>query len=105
MAYNAAVISDLIGRYRSLIRLFPLIRGFLHKAFIHRTFAKITVEFLTEVAVLVLVFPTLDTIINKGQSKVTLPLVIGSLLVTVLCLFLAGIISMLARGDTGDGED
>lgn len=74
-------------------------RAFFVKAFAHRSFRKITVEFLTEVAVLVLVFPTLDTVIEKGQSKVTGPLVFGSVVITVVCLLVAGIISMRDRED------
>ena len=60
-------------------------------------FARITVDFLTEVAVLVMVFPTLDTIIEKGQSKVTRGLVIWSVAIALICLFMAGIISMFGK--------
>jgi len=55
--------------------------------------AEKTATILTEVAALVMVFPILDTIIEKGQAKVTLTLVIWSIVIPVGCLFLAGILS------------
>jgi hypothetical protein len=88
------VISGLIARYRSVVGFPRVAWAFLVKAFFNRNFAQIVVEFLTEVAVLVLVFPTLDTIIERGSSKVTGPIVYGSIATTVGCLFVAGIISM-----------
>ena len=93
------VISGLIAGYRAGMDMLHSIWVFLLKAFGHRSFAKITVEFLTEVSVLVFVFPTLDTIINHGQSKVSKAVVLGSLAITVVCLSVAGIISMLDRED------
>jgi hypothetical protein len=66
------------------------------KIYFRRGFLKIVAEFLTEVAVLVLVFPYLDTVIQKGQSNVTSGLVVGSVIVAVGCLLIAGFISFFA---------
>lgn len=84
---------------RAATRILVSAHTFIVRAFYHRNFAKITTEFLTEVAVLVLVFPTLDRIVEKGQSGVTRPLVIGSFAISLVCLFAAGVISMYDRDD------
>jgi len=65
------------------------------KAFGHAKFASLAEQFLTEAAVLVFVFPVLDTIVQFGKEKVTWRLGLGSLAVTIFLLFWAGII---ARG-------
>jgi len=65
------------------------------KAFGHAKFVNVAEQFLTEAAVLVFVFPVLDTIVQFGKEKVTWRLGIGSLAVTIFLLFWAGII---ARG-------
>ena len=79
--------------YRRAMRLLRTIWAFLVRVCLCKGFGRIVAEFLTEVAVLVLVFPILDTIIQKGQSNVTKSLVILSVVLTVSCLFVAGIIS------------
>ena len=93
------MISGLIAVYGNAVRLLVTIWTFFVRVFNCKGFAKIIREFLTEVAVLVLVFPTLDVIIQKGASNVTKPIVLLSLTVTALCLFAAGIISMMTRED------
>jgi hypothetical protein len=69
--------------------------GFPRRAFAHPKFAGIAQEFFTEAAVLVFVFPVLDTIVQFGKAKVTIKLALGSIGVAVLLLSFAGII---ARG-------
>jgi len=91
------VISGLLAFYRSVVGFPRVVWAFLVKAFFTKNFAKIVIEFLTEVSVLVLVFPTLDMIIQKGKSNVTGLLIIGSFALSVVCLFLAGIISMYLK--------
>jgi hypothetical protein len=61
--------------------------------FSHPRFADIAQEFFTEAAVLVFVFPVLDTVVQFGRAKVTWRLTAGSVGVTVLLLFCAGIIA------------
>jgi len=92
------VTSGLIAPLRERIEglLWDIWAKFL-AVILRRSFLAIVVQFLTEVAVLVMVFPTLDTVIEKGQSKVTLSLIIGSVALSLSCLFLAGIISMYSR--------
>jgi len=66
--------------------------------FLGPRFGKIGVEFFTEAAVLVAVFPILDTIIEKGGTpKVTWSLVAWSEGIAVMLLFFAGILSELAE--------
>ncbi len=65
------------------------------RAFAHAKFASIAQEFLTEAAVLVFVFPVLDTVVQFGRAKVTWELGLGSMAVAIFLLFWAGII---ARG-------
>ena len=68
-------------------------------AFSGPRFAKIAVEFFTEAAVLVAVFPILDTIIEPGGvARITTPLVAWSEGLAALFLALAGIIA-LATGE------
>jgi hypothetical protein len=93
------VISGLIAVCRNVLRLPHTVWTFCIRVFNCRGFAKIIKEFLTEVAVLVLVFPTLDVIIQKGASNVSKSIVLLSLTVTALCLFAAGIISMMLGED------
>jgi len=63
------------------------------RAFAHARFAAIAQEFFTEAAVLVFVFPVLDTIVQFGRAKVTWGLVLGAVGVSIFLLFLAGIIA------------
>jgi hypothetical protein len=91
------VISDAIFAYHCLLRFLSKVRVFVLRVFREGGLAEKSATFLTEVAVLVLVFPILDTIVEKGQSKVTPSLVIWSILIAVGCLFLAGVISMIAK--------
>jgi hypothetical protein len=93
------VISALIAGYHSTIRVLSAAWVFLLKVFRRGGFGEITVTFLTEVAVLVMVLPIVDTIVEKGQAKVTLPLVIWSIVIALGCLFAAGIIFMSGRED------
>jgi hypothetical protein len=89
------MISRLISVYRSVAQAGRTLRDWLVRTFLGPRFAKIAVEFFTEAAVLVAVFPVLDTIIeNGGLLNVTWPLVAWSEGLAVLFLFLAGIISM-----------
>jgi hypothetical protein len=62
-------------------------------------FFRIAMEFFTEAAVLVAVFPILDTIVGPtgGFQKVTWPLVMWSEGIAAGLLLLAGIISMAVK--------
>lgn len=101
MPYKAvqclAVVSGLIAVCRSAVRLPLAVWNFFVKVCRRPGFGKIIAEFLTEVAVLVTVFPALYTIIQKGRSNVTGLLVVGSLALSVVCLFVAGIINMYLK--------
>lgn len=93
-----AVIPALVARcYRVvagvLWRLFFLIGTILRDAFGHPKFVDVAQEFFTEAAVLVFVFPVLDTIVQFGTKKVTWRLALGSLGTTVFLLFWAGILA------------
>jgi hypothetical protein len=94
-----AVISALIAGYHSVVKVLSTGWMLLLRVFRRGEFAERSIEFLTEVAVLVFVFPILDTLIEKGQSKVTRLLVIWSILIPVGCLFLAGVISTINKED------
>lgn len=73
---------------------------FFGKVSVQRAYIKIAEVFLTEVAVLVAIFPILDTVIEQGQSKVTRSLVWGSIALAVSCLLLAGIAAgIIAKED------
>lgn len=87
------MIVGLISGFRSLLKLLRGIRFFLVETFSHKESLKIMVEFFTEAGVLILVFPTLDTVINKGESKVTGGLVFLSFVIAFLCLLVASRIS------------
>jgi len=67
---------------------------FFGAVFFGPKFARIAVEFFTEAAVLVAVFPILDTII--GHGRVTRSLAFGIAGLVLFFLFLAGIIARLA---------
>jgi hypothetical protein len=93
-----AVISALIARFYRVVlaalwRLFLLVRVILRDAFGHPKFVDVAQEFFTEAAVLVFVFPVLDTIVQFGTKKVTWRLALGSLGTTVFLLFWAGILA------------
>jgi hypothetical protein len=92
------VLSALIARLlrfltRVLSRLLFLIRAPLQGAFGHPGFVNVAQEFFTEAAVLVFVFPVLDTVVQFGTKKVTWRLALGSVGVTVFLLFWAGILA------------
>jgi|HubBroStandDraft_3_1064219.scaffolds.fasta_scaffold1984088_1 hypothetical protein len=55
-------------------------------------FRKVASEFLTEVGVLVFVFPVVDTLVQFGREKVTALLALGSLAGSVACFLLAVIL-------------
>ena len=76
-----------------LWRLFFLARAIPRDAFGHPKFVEVAQEFFTEAAVLVFVFPVLDTIVQFGTKKVTWRLALGSLGTTVFLLFWAGILA------------
>jgi hypothetical protein len=78
-----------------MVRSLSRSRGFVIRVFREGGLATKIAEFLVEVAVLVMVFPILDTVIEKDLSKVTLQLVFWSIVISVGCLFVAGIISMI----------
>jgi len=84
--------------YHYVMKFPPVAWDFLRKVFVRRSVAKIGVEFLTEVGVLVLVFPMLDTIIENGK-KITRSLVATSVAIAVMCFIIAAILSMLAGED------
>jgi hypothetical protein len=64
--------------------------------------AKIAVEFCVEAAVLIAVFPILDTIIKGGIKDVTRSLIGWSIGLPALLLLFAGVITAIIRDD---GED
>lgn len=76
-----------------LWRPFLLARTILRDGFGHPKFVDVAQEFFTEAAVLVFVFPVLDTIVQFGTNKVTWRLALGSLGTTVFLLFWAGILA------------
>ena len=88
------MIYRFIGGCRAIWGWLTAACGWLSRAFVSTRFAKIVSEFLTEVGVLVFVFPTLDTLIkgDTGRLHVMLP---WSLVVTTLCLIGAAILSMI----------
>jgi hypothetical protein len=96
------VISGIIAGYKSTKKWRLAANNFFTRISVQRGFIKIFIEFLTEVAVLVLVFPTLDTIIEQGKSKVTKSMVFGSVAIAFVCLFVAGIMAGIISKD-GEG--
>jgi hypothetical protein len=98
-----AVISGLVLGYRVLVRSCIRLYAFGSRLLKSPETPKIAVEFLKEAAVLVGVFPILDTIVpiggdpNVGWQRVTWPLVITSEGVALLLLVLAVIISERGR--------
>jgi|SRR5271163_2604957 hypothetical protein len=77
----------------ALRRPFSLANTLLRGAFGHPRFVEIAQEFFTEAAVLVFVFPVLDTIVQFGPKKVTWRLALGSVGTAVFLLFWAGILA------------
>jgi hypothetical protein len=73
------------------------VRWLLLGAFGHPKFADIVVEFCTEAAVLIFVFPILDTVVQFGSKKVTLRLGLVSVGLAILLLFIAGTIKGRAK--------
>ena len=97
-------MSGIIFGYRSVAQfvasLWTKVYESLHGIFIfEHKFFKIAMEFFTEAAVLVAVFPILDTIIEPSGSvqKVTWSLVVWSEGIAAALLVLAGIISMAVK--------
>lgn len=88
------MLPRLLRLWRRVTAAAAPVGDFLGTAFVGPKFAKIAVEFFTEAAVLVAVFPILDTVI--GHSRVTRSLAFGSAGLVLLFLFLAGIIARLA---------
>jgi hypothetical protein len=99
------VLSRLIAIYRRAVKLVSALRGhvvessrWLSAVFVGPRFVKIAVEFFTEAAVLVAVFPILDTIIQVGgMQKVTWSLVAWSEGIAGMLIVFAGILSELAE--------
>lgn len=98
------MIPGLILGYQRVIRFVIAcwggLRGWISTVFVFEAkFFKIAMEFCTEAAVLVAVFPILDTIIEPFGSvqKITWSLVIWSEGIAAALLILAGIISMAVR--------
>ena len=87
------MISLFRSAYRRAVQITTDARNWLVSTFRSPRFAKIAVEFFTEAAVLVFVFPIPDTLVQFGKSKVTWPLTVGSVVLAVVFLLLAGIIS------------
>jgi hypothetical protein len=77
------LISLLIAAYHNAVRFLSAIRVFVLKVIREGHLGGKIAELLTEVAALVMVFPILDTIVEKGQSNVTLSLVIWSIVIPV----------------------
>ena len=94
------MISGLIAGYEAILAAWASARDFFGLASVKRSFAKILIEFLTEVAVLVLVFPMLDTIVET-QSKVTGLMVFVSIGIAGFCLLIAGIMAGIISKDQG----
>jgi hypothetical protein len=76
-----------------LRKIIFLVGALFRNAFGHPQFVNVAQEFFTEAAVLVFVFPVLDTIVQFGTKKVTWRLALGSVGVTVFLLFWAGILA------------
>jgi hypothetical protein len=88
-----AVISVLIAAcQRFVLKIWSVPKELFRSAFAHPRFANIALEFFTEAAVLVFVFPILDKIVQFGPKGVTLKLGLGSVVTAFFFLFIAGII-------------
>jgi hypothetical protein len=94
------VISNIIFGFRSLAKTVPTLWGRLYRVLGKAKFSKIMLNFLTEAAVLVAVFPILDVIIDSmkpGGLQVTWHLVIWSEGIAGGLLFFACIMSGLGE--------
>lgn len=87
------MISGLIAGCQTLVlKIWSFPKEVFRVAFAHPRFVSIALEFFTEAAVLVFVFPILDKIVQFGPKGVTLKLGIGSVGTAFFFLFIAGII-------------
>ena len=86
------MISGLIFGYTTFTKLFLKIIGVFAERFADGGFRSVAAEFFTEVAVLVFVFPIVDTIVQFGREKVTVLLALGSIAGSVICFLLAVIL-------------
>jgi hypothetical protein len=90
------VVSGLIAGYESAVKLGITLGGItrvlFRRLFLHSNFRKVAAEFFTEVAVLVFVFPILDTIVQFGARGVTWQLGAGSIAGAILALLVAAIL-------------
>ena len=85
--------------WRKLLEWIAIPYRFGSQVRVQRAFIKIVIEFLTEVGVLVMVFPILDTVIQRGQSNVTRKLLIGSICLSVACILVAGLMAGIISED------
>jgi hypothetical protein len=88
--FIAKVFGQTVGLFYQLLFI---IGAILRDAFGHPKFVDVAQEFFTEAAVLVFVFPVLDTVVQFGARKVTWKLALGSVGVAVFLLFWAGILA------------
>lgn len=83
---------------QSTIAKFRRFQAWALETFIGPKFAKLAMEFFTEVAVLVFVFPVLDTVIQFGRRKLSWQLAGVSIGVAVVCMVLAAIMARVEKG-------
>jgi hypothetical protein len=89
------VISGLIAAYQSGLRLFAEVWNFLYETFRKAESRHIWVTFCTEAAVLIAVFPILETVLRNPGNQAAFGLwhiVIVSLFLTILFLLAAVIL-------------
>lgn len=91
------MIYGLIAEFRREFRLAKPFFNWIGKAIFHRKSLDNVVEFFTEAAVLIFVFPVLDTIVQFGVRQVTLTLAGWSMAGAVLSLCIAGILSTIGK--------
>ncbi len=94
------MISFLLAIYSRTRQVAAKLWNFFVEDFWGPRLAKIAVEFCTEAAVLVAIFPLLDTIIKGGH--VTRPLIGWSVGLPAILLLFAGVIAAIIKVD---GED
>lgn len=94
--YTFAVISGLRHGSQCMLTGIQRIRGFLLGVTPaqRNRITKLAVEYCNEAAVLVVVFPALDVIVQKGLNKVTFTLVFWSGGISVVLFILGAILSL-----------
>ncbi len=96
--HSRRIIASFRSVGRRLLQIWASLRNFFVEDFWGPKLAKIAADFCAEAAVLIAVFPILDTIINKGGLKdVTWPLIGWSVGLPVILLVFAGVITAIIK--------